>query len=559
MLKVESNNMDYTIAIIPVRGGSKGIPRKNARLLNGRPLMSYAIEKALKSNVFCQVAVSTEDEELAHIAEQWGAKVLWRDNSLATDNVALDEVICNQVNCYEKNNNVHLTYIATVQATSPLLSMTTIQEAVRKCIVDEFDTVLSVVNDNHLAWKIDENGKTVPAYSARLNRQMLPSRFRETGGIVVCRRGVLETGTRFGKKVGIVECDKHEAIDIDDRYDWWMVEKHLQRKKIVIRVDGYKEIGMGHIYRALTLADHRLDHDFHFVLRGQSDIGIRQIKKRNYQYSVCGDSAEDQVRTIADLEPNIIINDVLDTSTEYMQLLRDKTTARVVNFEDVGDGRQLADVVINALYDTTSIGKHNHVFVGEDYVCLRDEFLAAKLTVFKTEIKKIILLFGGTDPGNLSGRILHWVAASIPAEVEIILIVGPGNPNIQDIRTEASSLGRRIEIVAGTGVLTKYIREADLAITSGGRTVFELGSQGVPMLVINQNQRETQHHFANNTLGVVNLGLASNLNKEVFTSTLNEMLQSSLLRLKMRKALLSVDWKNGIERTWRLILDEKKA
>ena len=81
------------LAVIPARGGSKGIPRKNVRLMNGEPLISYAIKNSLHSKYITDVVVTTDDEEIVNISKCYGAEVIIRDNSLAEDHITLDPVI----------------------------------------------------------------------------------------------------------------------------------------------------------------------------------------------------------------------------------------------------------------------------------------------------------------------------------------------------------------------------------------------------------------------------------------------------------------------------------
>ena len=540
------------IAIIPVRGGSKGIPRKNARLLNGKPLMAYVIEAAFSARCFSEVIVSTDDEELSHIAEKYGAIVLPRPPALAEDNVGLDEVIVEAVSFYEERTDSKVDYVATLQATSPFLKPETIKIAVTTCIGEERDTVLSVINDNHLAWKQNNNGTLIPEYKKRVNRQMLPPHYKETGGIVVCRKRQLQHGTRFGQNIGVIECDKKESIDIDDRFDWWLAQKSLQRKRIVFRVEGNKEIGLGHIYRCLTLADSMLDHTIFFAISTNSQIGIEKINSHFYPLIEFEPGHSNEIKAIDSFSPDIVVNDILDTDIEHIRLLKERGY-RVINFEDQGDGKKEADAVINAMYDERSAGKDKHVFVGHDYVCLRDEFYVAKPITVKDQVNNILLLFGGTDPSNLTETVLLWLH-KIRNDVKLTVVTGPGYMHLDKLTSDIK--GINATIVSNTKVITKYMEKADIAITSGGRTVFELASLGIPMIVINQNERESHHVFAQNELGVINLGLGKTLKYEQFREKVTELLGSSLLRKKMHESLLHLDFKKGIKKVWHIILGE---
>lgn len=113
------------LAVIPARGGSKGIPRKNIRLMNGKPLISYAITTLLacKESYDIDIVVSTEDEEISNISERYGAEVLMRPKELSEDDITLDPVVYYTLCMCEKNKNCIYDYVLTIQPTSPTLQV----------------------------------------------------------------------------------------------------------------------------------------------------------------------------------------------------------------------------------------------------------------------------------------------------------------------------------------------------------------------------------------------------------------------------------------------------
>jgi len=137
--------------VIPARAGSKGVPNKNIRLLNGKPLVYYSIKNALESQYIDEVIVSTDSKEVEIIAKQMGAKVRWRDERLCGDEVTLDGVI------YDAIKDKKCDYVITMQPTSPTLDNATLDNAIKYAIENDLDTVISGVNTPHLAWKKDEN------------------------------------------------------------------------------------------------------------------------------------------------------------------------------------------------------------------------------------------------------------------------------------------------------------------------------------------------------------------------------------------------------------------
>ncbi len=535
------------VAIIPVRGGSKGIPRKNARLLDGKPLLFYAVRAALSSDCFADVVVTTDDEELEYLARKFGARVIGRSKRLSHDDVGLDEVIVDAVASFENNTGLKVDYVASIQATSPLLSAATIQKAVNMCVRKRLQTVVSVVEDRHLGWKTGANGNLVSDHKRRVNRQYLPMRYRETGGIVVCQRKQLAKGTRFGKRIEPIKLDKREAIDIDDRFDWCLAERQLQRKSVVFRVEGYEEIGLGHVYRCLTLADRMLDHDVTFVVSRKSRIAVRMLKSRFYDV-VTFRNRDDELEAIKSCDPDVVVNDILDTTAKYVKTVK-ALGCKVVNMEDQGRGQQEADEVINAMYGSSTA--HN-VHSGLDYVCLRDEFYSTKPIRIRSQVENLLVLFGGADPSRLTQKAVKWVLR-MGYDGNVTVITGPGYRDAEGLRRQCAK-GRNIKVVSDTRIISKYMSEADVAITSAGRSVFELASLGIPMIVACQNKREQAHVMARDSGGVINLGVGTSVTFEEFQRELSRLLESPERRRAMHKALLSYRFRNGIRNVWKIIL-----
>jgi CMP-N-acetylneuraminic acid synthetase/spore coat polysaccharide biosynthesis predicted glycosyltransferase SpsG len=536
------------VAIIPVRGGSVGIPRKNARLLRGKPLLAYGIEAARRSRSVSAVVVSTDDPELAEITRRFGAEVLERPEALAGPQVTLDQVIVDAVERLEADGR-RFTHIVTIQATSPLLRPETIDRAVQQCRERADDTVLSVVSEPHLAWGEDAEGNLVPRYEARRNRQELPPYFRETGGVVVCRREVLAAGTRFGESVSVVPVPKAEALDIDDHFDWWLVEKSLSRRRICFRVIGNRETGLGHAYRALTLADRLIDHDVHFVVTAGHELAADLIRSRFHPLTRAEPEREiDAVRALA---PDVVVSDVLDTSKAEMERLRDLGAA-LLNFEDLGPGAALADTVINALYDAPGGPQGPSALYGASWCVLRDEFHSLPPIAVRDEVREVLLLFGGTDPNDLTGRCLRWLDG-LPGDWRITVVSGLGYPHAEALQRFAEGARHPVEVVVHTPIVSRYMARADVAITSAGRTVFELASVGVPMAVIPQNDRECRHAFALDSPGVVALPRASELDELEFLGAISDLLASRTLRTSLHRSLLAADIRGGIDRTLAVI------
>ena len=177
------------LAVIPARGGSKGIPRKNMRLMHGRPLIDYAISCAAESSCITDVAVSTDSREILDFVEQIdGVVALERSPELSGDDITLDPVVNDAVVRVEALRGVRYDIVITMQPTSPLLTVRTLDTAIERFLNSDSDTMVSATNAPHLSWGKDGRNRFVPNYERRLNRQELPPNYVETGAFLVSKR-----------------------------------------------------------------------------------------------------------------------------------------------------------------------------------------------------------------------------------------------------------------------------------------------------------------------------------------------------------------------------------
>lgn len=541
-----------TLIVIPARGGSKRIPRKNVRIMCGKPLISYSIEnaKALRDEekMDVDVAVSTDDEELGSIVRKRGVEVIKRPAELATDKVTLDPVIYHAVCYMEDKKGYKYDTVITMQATSPTLKLETIKKAIEFFEGSEWDTIISATNKPHLSWG-KKDGVIVKNYEKRLNSQELPANYLETGGFLITRRECVNENGRIGEKVNIFEITEDEAIDIDTYSDWVLAENILRRKKIMFRTVGKRQVGMGHVYRCLTLAYKLTGHDIIFVSSKDSDIGIEKIKESNFPVITIENESEFE-EILKNEKPDILVNDILDTTAEYMQMVT-KYVKRVINFEDVGSGAKYADAVINALYEKGE--KLHNEYYGSKYFCIRDEFLEEQPKDFSEDVENVLVIFGGADPSDLTGRLydICSVLHDKHPNIKFHFLLGFAYPYADKILTDEA---KNIFVHKDVKRVSSYMSQMDLAITSQGRTVYELASMGVPSIVLAQNEREAEHVFAGIQNGFINLGLGSRTDALTIISTVQWLISTPNVRKEMRKLQLSKDFSKGHERVIKLIL-----
>lgn len=541
------------LTVIPARGGSRGVPRKNIRFIVGQPLLAYAIQCAKAITYDMEIAVTSDEEEIQNIAKRYGAYVVERPTELAGDSVTLDPVIYHAVKVMEARLQCSYDIVVTMQPTSPLLSTETLDAAIDFFVRNEYDTVLSGVNDPRLSWRI-ENGQCVPNYKKRLNRQYLPKELKETGAFVITKRACVTLESRFGVKVSVFEVPEREAGDIDTPQDWLIAQYELQRKKIVIRLEGYPQIGLGHIYRGLRLAENFIEHDILFVISEKSQLGIQKLEKSRYPYRVIADE-EEFFECLGELSVDIIINDILNTDIGYMQSLR-KFGAKIINFEDMGEGRKQADAVINALYEGE---KEPNVYWGDKYYLIRDEFLLEPPRSFHERVKEVLVVFGGTDPNDLTDKTVRALL-KLPSEQDIhcTIILGMGYQYAEKIRNLVSCRSERFDVIQDVKMMTQYMAKADIAISSQGRTMLELVAMRVPTILMAQNEREMTHVFGGLQNGFLNLGFGRAVETDTIYETIQWLIHCPSIRRNMWEQMSQKDLTHGMERVKRIILEEKE-
>lgn len=531
------------VAVIPARAGSKGIPNKNIRLLNGLPLVSYSIKNALLSKRITDVIVSTDSEEVKIVAMQLGAKVRWRHPSLCSDDVTLDGVIYDAI---ANIRNPRIDYVVTMQPTSPTLKVETIDSAIDFIIKNDLDTVISVVNKPHLSWKAVD-GRIVPDYSKRLNRQFLPAHYQETGGFLISKRKCVSKTSRIGQRVSVYPLSDQEGVDIDDFNDWMIAERYLKEEKIGIYVNGNNKMGLGHIYRSLELADEFQSKPDILFDKNQTDISVFG----NTTHSLVPiDGLSDLLDRCRKRHYTLFINDILTTSVEYMDALRAQLppSSKIVNFEDAGDGRAKADAVFNALLSHDNLP---NVFSGEQFYISGKLFTYYHPVPIRKKATKVLITFGGADPQNYSFRLLQIASKKKYDGYRFVVVLGRANKNASDLVDYAASFPN-VKVLRDVSNMAEVMSACDFAFTSRGRTCYELAMLGVPSIAMAQNDREEQHGFANSENGFLYLGL--NPSDEIIEAALDMYLRLSKdARCELQQRMLKHDLKNGRSRVMGII------
>lgn len=215
------------LAIIPARGGSKGLPGKNLRPIAGRPLLSHTIQQALDANLVSRVLVSTDDVEIASVAQAYNAEVISRPASISGDTATSESALLHVLDYLRDTEQYEPELIVFLQCTSPIRRPYDIDGAVQTLIDEQADSLLSLASFRHFLWHFD-NGRLQSFNFDYLNRprsQELASVYMENGSIYVFKPHTLrQFGNRLGGKITHYVMDPLSAVDIDTPEDFALCE-----------------------------------------------------------------------------------------------------------------------------------------------------------------------------------------------------------------------------------------------------------------------------------------------------------------------------------------------
>ncbi|SVA88997.1 uncharacterized protein METZ01_LOCUS141851 [marine metagenome] len=229
----------YTV--IPARGGSKSIPRKNIKLLNGRPLIEYSIDYSKQSQLVSKTIVSTDDMEIASIAKELGAEVpFMRPSILSGDLVPDYPVMFHALEELERIYSEIIDIIVLLRPTSPLRPPNLIEQGIELLQKDQQATSIRAValvkEHPYRQWGNQKDGY-ISGFSNKISnksepfnlpRQKLPETFFQTGDIEIIRRETLIQGSVSGKRVLPLIIDSEKVYDIDSQDDFELVERNLE-------------------------------------------------------------------------------------------------------------------------------------------------------------------------------------------------------------------------------------------------------------------------------------------------------------------------------------------
>lgn len=344
-------------------------------------------------------------------------------------------------------------------------------------------------------------------------------------------------------------------------------------KKLVFRSDGASlpEIGTGHIIRDIAIADFFVtknickQSEVSFISKsdGPFCIGSDLVKESGYTLETIDDKCLDwntpeEARVLIELDPNLLVIDRLSTESKWMAELKSRIKY-VVSMDDVGKGAYLADAVINAILHDMPIGESR--YIGYDYLFLKDPNTSTKKEV-PEKVNRIVASFGGYDSRNLMKFFLDNLFnhdALIENNVLVELLVGSeSRKKIDSWKDQAKRVSIKydcnINLEVRPANFLERLANADLAILSGGLTIFDAVSLGVPSIALPQydHQLKTIENLTKKM--VVKSGSHGiNLDEIYFSKIFNEIISSKELRTLLKKVGPTLIDGKGSERVTKIL------
>lgn len=221
------------LLIIPARGGSKRIPRKNIRPMLGKPLIVYSIEHAKASKLVNRIVVSTDDAEIAKISEKNGAEVVVRPKEISNDTASSESALLHVLDHLEEKEGYVPDLVVFLQCTSPIRKKDETDNAIRLLVDSGADSLFSACKNDKFIWELGKEGpKSINYdYRSRKREQDMPPQFRENGSVYVFRPDILRKyNNRLGGKMIVYEMDYWSSFQIDSQEDWELIEWILKNK-----------------------------------------------------------------------------------------------------------------------------------------------------------------------------------------------------------------------------------------------------------------------------------------------------------------------------------------
>uniref|UniRef100_A0A3Q3ENR2 N-acylneuraminate cytidylyltransferase n=1 Tax=Kryptolebias marmoratus TaxID=37003 RepID=A0A3Q3ENR2_KRYMA len=331
-----SHTHTHVAALVLARGGSKGIPLKNIKLLAGVPLIGWVLRAALDSERFDSVWVSTDHDDIEKVAKSWGARVHRRSPEVSRDGSTSLETIQEFL-----RSNADVDVVCNVQATSPCLHPSHLQEALKKVLEDGYDSVFSVVRRHQFRWKEVKKGSTECTHPENLDPARRPRRqdwdgeLYENGSFYICTRDlILKEGRLQGGKVAYFEMEPQHSVDIDVDIDWPVAEQRVLR---------YGYFGQGVCLMFLKVSGCLTDGKIFLSASGEDMLcvhtrdseGIGMLKKDNVEVVLLTSTNDAVTQSLTEKLEKLTGCEVMAVGEEPLQEVQAVVERKKLDWKDV--------------------------------------------------------------------------------------------------------------------------------------------------------------------------------------------------------------------------------
>jgi len=268
--------------------------------------------------------------------------------------------------------------------------------------------------------------------------------------------------------------------------------------KIAFLVEGSLEMGMGHIYKSITLAEELQDKGEICFLTRSAQIAVNQIENSGFR-ALKLKNDDEVARCLEEIKPDVVIIDRLEVEEFFAKKLKNDLNTRLVIFDNLSAANKHADVVINAgvgsnFENKRFIDKNTNTlyYYGPKYLVLRKEFyeFKAKGKRLNDKIRRILLIFGGSDPSNLTSKVLDELL-TWHKELKTDVILGSGfvySDELNRVLKKHQSQKGNAKVYQNIKNVAELMHKADLVIASPGLSMFEAFCVGTPVIAISQTQ-----------------------------------------------------------------------
>jgi pseudaminic acid cytidylyltransferase len=476
-----------SLAIIPARGGSKRIPRKNIKEFCGKPILAYSIEAARKAGCFREIMVSTDDEEIAGIASRFGAKVPFlRSAETSNDHAGILEVLEEVIRRYQSELGEGFDAICCILPTAPLIRSSDLLEAESLFLEKNFDSVFPVVRFSYPIQRslqvVDGKVSMIWPENYPKRSQDLPSSFHDVGQFYWLRPESCFSKRRvFTDNSGSIEIGELQVQDIDTDEDWKICElkyRFLNRRKALILTEAGPDIGFGHATRCRSLTRKLEDKNCQVDLWIHSDRGIPLpggVPSRNWW-----DGSESLLEVVR--KADLVVLDSFLIPKELLARI-EESAKFLVSIDDYPRrsyaGGVVVDWTVGARRSWFPESSASSFLLGPDYCALRPAFWdAPKRSDFR--LRRILVTFGGTDIRDLTTPCLRKLCVDFP-DLEFHAVA---RPDSAAALAELGCSNLRIHSNLDDKQMANLMRHCQLAVCGGGQTLYELASCGCPAVVV---------------------------------------------------------------------------